>query len=194
MKKLLLIIGVVALSMIAAPATVTARNPKSVTIGQVTKPTTNACTAQQYRVQTGVAFGMSYTVPPGSWKIHSWSTYAFDGQMALMIFRPTATSGIYTVVGLSEIETLAPVAAGWRLKTFRGGDLHVEGGDLLGFYTPTSLRGCDAYTAMAGDTTQYLLRTAPVVGADTPMMSDPILGNPPGYHLEISATLFPEDE
>jgi hypothetical protein len=62
-----------------------------VTIGQTNAAADWLCgPAGKYDLNPGVASGTGYVVPPGTWTITSWSTFAgsFGGSMSMMVFRP----------------------------------------------------------------------------------------------------------
>ena len=90
-------------------------------------------------VQTGVASGTDYVVPPGNWNITGWSTYAVGAgitqSMSMMVFRPDGF-GHYTVVGESPIESLTPGS----LNSFADVNFAVQAGDRLGLYDPNGTR------------------------------------------------------
>lgn len=153
------------------------------TIGQ-TDPSANYLCAAETDLQTAVASGTSFVVPPGSWLLTSWSTDAgsFGGAMSLMIFRPTAVAGSYTVLAESPVRTLSP----GTLNTFAT-RLVVHGGDLLGFWSG-NLASCATFNGLFADLNPYAFGPEPAVGATVATTTAP------GYRLNISATISSADD
>ena len=63
----------------------------TVTIGQTDAGAKGPSGSPGWFVQTGVASGTDFVVPPGNWNITGWSTYAFGSDtqsMSMMVFRP----------------------------------------------------------------------------------------------------------
>jgi hypothetical protein len=98
----LLVVGLGCLAVLAGQA----RAGKT-TVGETGAP--SASFGAGLYVEPSVAGGHTYTVPRGKWMIKSWSTQAgpLGGQMALVVFRPTAVANQYKVVGVSAVQTLA---------------------------------------------------------------------------------------
>lgn len=128
----------------------------SVTIGQASPAANSDCTGNNALAQTAVSAGPSYMVPSGNWNITSWSTYAYGGQMGLIVLRPTAIPGSYTVVGASQVQTLAStnVLQTFSLDTATDPPIAVQAGDLLGFWATARTVGC-ALISAPGDTYVY---------------------------------------
>jgi hypothetical protein len=129
-----------------------------------------------YAVQTG---NSTYVVPAGDWRVTSWSTQAgAGGSMNLMIFRPTATPGTYTVVGESPVESLTANS----LNTFTlASPIAVQPGDLLGLWST----GANCAGFGGGVVPFDFVSTPPPVGATlTPLFTQAL-------HLNISAVLSP---
>src|SRR5262249_26427607 len=152
------------------------------TIGQTTAATNYQCLAE-FDLQTGVASGNGYVVPTGSWLLASWSTFAgmglgsTGGGMSLMIFRPVAVPGSYTVVAESPLKVLTANV----LNTFPA-SVVVQGGDLLGFWSGGDA-ACATNTGLPGDVNPFNFGPQPAVGATvTPQIA-------PGFRLNISATI-----
>ena len=151
-----------------------------VTIGQTSSGTNYLCSGE-IDLQTSVASGAGFVVPVAESIITSWSTFAGagGGSMSMMVFRPAAAPGAYTVVAESPVESLTPSV----LNTFPANVL-VQGGDLLGFWS-TDNAACITMTGVAGDINPYApASTQPAVGST-------VLPTPyPEYLLNISATLL----
>src|SRR5438270_13473306 len=96
--------SVAALGLLAAPSGAAA----ATTIGQAKDGSGCGGGTGMDTVQTASA-GPSYAVPTGSWVITDWSTQAstsLDGDLALEVWRPTATAGSYDLVGISPDQTI----------------------------------------------------------------------------------------
>ena len=131
----------------------------TITLGQTGTGVT--CGSAATLVQTGVSGGNSYTVPSGSWKITSWSTEAGSpgGQMALVVYRPTATAHEYKVVAATAAQSLTAST----LNTFSV-SINVAAGDLIGYWCSAGTTG--ASNAAAGDTFESVLAASvPTVGS-----------------------------
>lgn len=154
-------------------------------IGQAQDGTTCNGGTGMDTVQTASA-GPSYTVPAGNWQITGWSTQAsaaVDGNLALEVWRPTATSGTYTLVGISDAQT---VVAGSGLNTFTlAQPLPVQPGDLLGLRI-TGFAGCSTFTAnFTGDAYMEALNTPSPSPGSTSAFQFAIHG----FELNVAATL-----
>lgn len=160
----------------------------TVTIGQTSAVADSHCSGDRSLVQTAVSAGASYTVPSGNWNITSWSTYAYGGSMGLLVVRPTATPGTYTVVGESQLQTLGAASAlqTFSLNTITDPPIAVQGGDLLGFWATRGTQGC-ALISAPGDTYVYGDARAPRPSVGT------VISTNSGTErlLNISATLTP---
>ncbi len=102
----------------------------------------------------------AYVVPAGNWRVSSWSTQAgaAGGSMSLMIFRPTATPGTFTVVGESPVQTLTANS----LNTFTlTSPIAVQPGDLLGMWESNA--NCNVLTGGVVEYTTFVPQ--PPVGA-----------------------------
>jgi hypothetical protein len=136
----------------------------SVTVGQT--PTPNApFTINQLVLQTAVASGTSYTVPPGDWQVTSWSLNVGDifssGPVAAVLAQPTG-GGNYTIDAVSPVET--PAAN--TLNVFPASFV-AHGGDVLGIWIG-SLEAVDStLTGDPADTIAFQLGvdSVPSVGA-----------------------------
>jgi hypothetical protein len=171
------ILSASALLAVLAFGATAASTATTTAIGQ-TSATGFACLVDEYDVQTGVASGTSFVVPTGNWIATSWSTHAGagGGSMSSMFFRPTGT-GSYTVVGASQVQSLAP----GMLNTFPV-NIHVQGGDVLGFWA-TAGTACSTFTGQATDVSLAGFGPQPAVGTTvTPAVF-------PNYRSNISATL-----
>ncbi|HEX6348092.1 MAG TPA: hypothetical protein VF160_01740 [Candidatus Dormibacteraeota bacterium] len=157
----------------------------STVVGQAQDGATCNGGAGMDTVQSASA-GPSYTVPAGNWQITDWSTQAsaaVDGNLALEVWRPTATAGTYTLVGISDPQT---VVAGSGLNTFTlAQPIPVQPGDLLGLRI-TGFAGCSTFTAnFIGDAYMEALNTpSPTAGSTTAF---PFAIH--GFELNVAATL-----
>jgi hypothetical protein len=170
-KRLLAALALFTLALLALGTTVA--SAQTVTIGS-TFPA-GPCNPA-FTVQTA---NSAYVVPAGNWRVTSWSTQAgAAGSMSLMIFRPTATPGTYTVVGESPVESLTANS----LNTFTlTSPIAVQPGDLLGMWQS----GVNCFVQSGGVVQSTIFTTQPPVGATvTPTISQP-------GQLNISAVLSP---
>jgi hypothetical protein len=160
----------------------------TVTIGQTDPGARTLSGTPGWFVQTGVASGTDFVVPPGNWNITGWSTYAFGSDtqvMSMMVFRPDGF-GHYDVVGESPIESLTPGS----LNSFADVNFAVQAGDRLGLYAPTGTAVVATRTAAAGDNLAFgMTTTQPVVGASVTPGAVP----QNVFRLNISAELSPAD-
>jgi hypothetical protein len=167
-------------SNVMLSANLTLPDVGSVTVGQTGWASDLNCLSNWSVLPNNVA---AYVVPQGDWTVTSWSTRSGPrgGTMGLMIFRPAST-GSYTLVGASAIESLAVDTA----NTFAlNAPIAVQGGDLLGLYSGPNTACVN--TAVGG--TNGVINAfgaQPSVGTTiTPTFR--ILSHPPN----ISATLTP---
>ena len=121
----------------------------TVTIGQ-TSATADYICDHEIDTQSAVASGPVYAVPAGGGLLTSWSTFAGNpgGVMSLMIFRPTAVAGTYSVVAESPVQTLTASV----LNTFPA-SIALQGGDLIGFWSDAA--ACGTVTGASGDLNPY---------------------------------------
>jgi hypothetical protein len=185
---LLVTLMVVVLTVAAGASAAT-----SVTIGQTFTSGVTCSSSGFFDVQASSVAGAA--VPAGDWTITSWSTGAFGAgnSLGLMVYRPTATPGSYTVVGESQVQ---PLAAGSGVQTFNlvagtaDPPIPVEPGDLIGFWHPPSSANFQACVTDSGDpgnvTRAGVSNTQPAVGA---VVTTVVAG--PGFLENLSATLTP---
>ena len=135
-------------------------------------------------LQSSVASGASYVVPPGYTRITSWSTNAGAGAgqtFELKVFR-LVSGTTYLVVGHDGPHPLTPSS----LNTFTT-DIPVQPGDFVGLddeNAPAVLNACLFTTGDAGD---VFLNAA---GGDTPDgMTDSMTVMSPTLRLNIAATV-----
>ena len=93
----------------------------------------------------------TFAVPTGGGSISSWSSESgsFLGQIALQVWRPTATADVYQLVGTSPLVTppLAFTVNSYNLAT----PIPVQAGDLLGLRVDTKAN-CALFSAgVVGD-------------------------------------------
>jgi hypothetical protein len=170
-KRLLAALAPFTLALLALGTTVA--SAQTVTIGNTFS---SIPCATAFTVQTANA---AYVVPAGNWRVTSWSTQAgAGGSMSLMIFRPTATPGTYTVVGESPVESLTANSLNTFTLTI---PIAVQPGDLLGMWQS----GANCGVPSGGVIKSTITTTQPPVGATvTPIISEP-------GQLNISAVLSP---
>jgi hypothetical protein len=160
----------------------------TVTIGQTDPGARILSGSPGWFVQTGVASGTDFVVPPGNWNITGWSTYAFGSgpqSMSMMVFRPDG-SGHYTVVGESPLESLTPGS----LNSFADVNFAVQAGDRLGLYDPNGNAVVATRTTAAGDNLALgMSAIQPAVGA----LVTPSAVVTNVFRLNISAELSPPD-
>ena len=152
------------LGLLTAVALVSSAAGSSLTVGQ-TPPPNNAFTQSILVFQTGASSGTSYTVPPGTWRVTSWSVnvgtdFGGTGPMAAVLATPTG-GGTYTVDAVTPAET--PTLN--MLNTFPV-SLTVHGGDVLGVWNGSGFFENAVSTDFEGDTVAFHLSVgaAPAVG------------------------------
>ena len=182
-----LLVGLVAVLVVGG-----ASGSPTVTIGQTDAGANASGGTPGWFVQTGVASGSDFVVPPGNWNITGWSIYAVGSALdpqsiSMMVFRPDGF-GRYTVVGKSPLESLTPGS----LNSFADVNFAVQAGDRLGLYDPKG-NAVVATQTLAGGDVLAVGRTAasaePAVGAL--LTPDAVVGNL--FRLNISAELSPPD-
>jgi len=179
----LLLIGAAAVLVVGG-----ASGAPTVTIGQTNSGARVVSGTPAWFVQTGVASGTDFVVPPGSWNVTGWSTYAIGAgpqAMSMMIFRPDGF-GHYTVVGESPVESLTPGS----LNSFADVNFAVQAGDRLGLYDPNGTAVVATATGAGGDSLALgMSPTQPAVGA----LVTPSAVFTNVFRLNISAELSPPD-
>jgi hypothetical protein len=104
-----------------------------------------------------------YVVPTSGGTITSFSFQSDSSnagqQLSFLVLRPTSVNFDYTVVGMTQVVTLA----GTGLETFPA-DITVQGGDIIGFWTDTPVENCVHLVSSGGGN---------LTGADAP--SEPSL-------------------
>ena len=167
----------------------------STSIGQLDPGTpTGSCVGTSSWVQSAEAGTPSYVVPAGRWVMVSWSHRAKSlagRELAVRVWRATATPGTYTLVGAGALRTLA--AGG--INTFYE-RIAVEGGDLLGLRVGNPSTGFPdlgggascAFTAAAGNTVRYnVFASEPAPGAASALPAALTL-----YRLNVTALMEPD--
>jgi hypothetical protein len=180
-------IGVLAVAVCATVVVSAASAVTTVTIGNTAPTTAGFCSGHELATDLTVGAGAtSYAVPPGKWNISSWSTGAYGGSVGLVVLRPTATPGTYTVVGNSQVQAVANVSG---IRTFTLGTIAdpviaAQGGDYLGVWLPGFVNAC-GFGSGAG------LRVG--VFASQPAVGATVSLTPTGSSVlvNISATLTP---
>jgi hypothetical protein len=126
--------------------------------------------------------GVSYAVPSGGGQITSWSTNALNvfGPAGLLVWRPSATAGTYTLVAATTPVTLKAGMNTFTLTT----PIAVQAGDVLGLRTQGST-DC-IQSAGAGNTIGYRVGPTVAVGALETMLKDPL-----PLTIDVSATIGP---
>lgn len=119
--------------IVAASAPAAAGAATTVTLGRLApkNASTGGCAACT-DFQLAAAPGTSYTVPPGSWTLTSWSGEggATGGAVSLRVFRPAGAPGLFTILATSESENFGV----GELATFPV-TIPVKPGDAIGIVT-----------------------------------------------------------
>lgn len=184
-RLVLLLVGVVAILVVGGASGFT-----QVTIGRTDSGANVSAGTPGWLVQTGVASGPDFVVPPGTWSITGWSTYARGSgpstqSLSMMVFRPDGL-GHYTVVGESPVESLTPGS----LNSFADVDFPVQEGDRLGLFDPKGNATIATWTSAGGDVlVNGMTATQPTVGA----IVTPDVVRSDLFRLNISAELTPSD-
>ena len=172
-RRVVLVAGLALAALPAAPALA------DTTIGQT------GSTPGAFCVGPTVTADANYVVPSGGGTITSFSYESVAAnagqQLDLLVLRPTATAGTYTVVGKTGLVTLA----GTGLETFTA-NIPVQEGDILGFWNPGSLDDCGRSAPGTGG----------LIGTDIDPSGDPAVGATvvmdfanSGFDLNLSANL-----
>ena len=137
----------------------------SLTVGQTPFPNTGL-NRSLLIFQTGASSGASYTVPPGTWQMTSWSVnvgsdFGGIGPMAAVLAKPTG-GGNYMIDAVTPVEL--PTLN--MLNTFPV-SLTVHGGDVLGVWNGSGFFENALNTGAEGDTVAFHLSVgdAPAVGS-----------------------------
>ena len=180
MSRVGICIGLLAAAILVGSAA----GASSLTIGETPPP--NASFTQNLLIlQTGASSGTSYTVPPGTWRVTSWSVnvgidFGGLGPMAAVFAAPDG-SGNYTVDAVApvQIPTLN------MLNTFPV-NLTVHGGDVLGIWNGAGFFENALNTGSDGDTVAFHLSvgSAPTVGTGFDTTSSSSLRIPVSVTLE----------
>jgi hypothetical protein len=160
------VLGLLAAAVFAGAAA----GGSSFTVGQTPPPNTGFNQGLLI-FQTGVSGGASYTVPPGTWQVTSWSVnvgtdFGGIGPMAAVLATPTG-GGNYAIDAVTPVAT--PTLN--MLNTFPV-SLTVHGGDVLGVWNGTGFFENALNTGAEGDTVDFHLA----------------LGSPPGVGASFSTT------
>jgi hypothetical protein len=150
MRAIAAVGALVALGPVSASVAATAT-----TIGQIPPATPTAICSNPPAdlFQATVGSGSSYTVPPGSTTLTSWSTYAAEGPgqtLKMKVFRKVGEPSTYEVVGVDGPRALVPAT----LNTFQV-SIPVRPGDVIGLNdqnATTAHNGCIFSTLNPGDT------------------------------------------
>jgi hypothetical protein len=132
--------GFVALLSLATGSSIAAG---SVTIGQMSSPTTlGSCGPDSDWVQATVVSGNSYVVP-GTGTITSWTMFGGTNtgdQITMKIWRPVpGQSDAFQVVGHAGPQTITPGGTAGNSFPAR---VPVQAGDILGFHTGSTFTKC----------------------------------------------------
>jgi hypothetical protein len=151
----------------------------SITLGQLT-PAGNpfGCGDGSYIVQTGVAGGPDYRVPPGGgvitgWKGRTFSTGGADQILQLAVIGDNVSGDAVTFEALSDFEHLAPVAPSGRIYSFTT-RISVDGGERIGLYAKDT-SGPEAFTWGCAVPTGSGNADRDIWGA----LTAPVIGGPP---------------
>ncbi len=126
--------------------------------------------------------GASYAVPTGGGQLTDWSTQSGPetGPAALLVWRPTAVAGTYTLVGVSPFVALTPNAMN---TTKLAAPIGVQAGDLLGVRTQ-GMTDCLMYSTAGNSIGYYNL--APLAAAGG---SEAFTTHPRAFDLNVSVTV-----
>src|ERR1051326_5953274 len=177
-------VGVWAAGLLAAAVLAgSAAGDSSFTVGQTPTPN-NGFTQDLFIFQTGVSGGAAYTVPPGTWRMTSWTVnvgadFGGTGPMAAVLGRPDGADR-YAIDAVTPVET--PTLN--MLNTFPS-DLTVHGGDVLGVWNGSRFFENALVTGVEGDTVAFDLAVGatPAVGVSFPTTADT------GILIPVSVTL-----
>jgi hypothetical protein len=108
------------------------------------------CNDGSFIVQTGVASGPDYRVPPGGGVITGWSARTFstggpDQILQLAVIGNNVSGDFVTFEGLSAFEHLAPVPPSGTVYSFTT-RIPVNGGERIGLYAQDKPPGPEAFT------------------------------------------------
>jgi hypothetical protein len=124
----------------------------ALTLGQLGPPGSNpaGCNDGSFIVQTGVAAGPDYRVPPGGGVITGWSARTFstggpDQILQLAVFGNDVSGNLVTFEGLSAFEHLAPVPPSGTVYSFTT-RIPVNGGERIGLYGQDMPPGPEVFT------------------------------------------------
>lgn len=141
-----------------------------------------ACSAGMDTVQLSTSAGTSFAVPTGANLITGWSTLAGGdtGTVALLVWRPTATAGTFTLVGESPLVTLTPNS----VNTFTlAVPISVHPMDVLGLRVQGRAE-CIQQPGAGTDVIGYRVGATVAVGATETFLTDPL-----NLTLDVSATV-----
>jgi hypothetical protein len=158
---------------------------ESISLGQTGADTLCDTPADFVAAQTGTSGDVSYTVPPGRWRLISWKAAGSPtgGKEALVVFRPTGTPDEYTVVASTRAKALPK-----PINKLTGLDIKVRGGDLIGFWAQAGTT-CALFTGNSNDTPNiYFPSDIPAAGTTMSLMP----GLVDGYRLNMKVTLIPK--
>jgi hypothetical protein len=152
-----------------------------ITLGQTGADTPCGTPADFVAAQTGTSGDVSYTVPPGRWRIISWKAAGSPtGKEALVVFRPTGAADEYKVVASSSAEALP------KPRKFSVG-IKVKGGDLIGFWAKAGTT-CALFTGNTNDAASiYFPSDVPAAGTTMTLVP----GLAVGYRLNMMVKLTP---
>jgi hypothetical protein len=151
----------------------------SITLGQLTPAGGPfGCTDGSYIVQTGIAGGPDYRVPPGGgvitgWKGRTFSTGGADQILQLAVIGDNVSGDAVTFEGLSDFEHLVPVAPSGRIYSFPT-RISVDGGERIGLYAKDT-SGPEAFNWGCAVPTGSGNADRDIWGA----LSAPVIGGPP---------------
>ena len=169
-------------AILAALAAGVAWAAESITLGQTGSDTPCDTPSDFVAVQTGTSGDVSYTVPPGRWRLISWKAAGSPtgGKEALVVFRPTGAPDEYKVVASTRAKALSKPT-----NKLTGLDIKVRGGDLIGFWAEAGTT-CALFTGNANDTASvYFPSEIPDAGTTMTLMP----GLAVGFRLNMQVTL-----
>lgn len=171
--------GITASVAVGVALVMAAPSYASITLGQLT-PSGGpfGCSDGSYIVQTGVAGGPDYRVPPGGgvitgWKGRTFSTGGADQILQLAVIGENVSGDAVTFEALSDFERLAPVAPSGRIYSFTT-RISVDGGERIGLYAKDT-SGAEAFNWGCAVPTGSGNADRDIWGA----LSAPVIGGPP---------------
>jgi hypothetical protein len=188
-RALFAVVCVVTFALLAAGVTSAAAKPHG---GAAPAPTPlggaapgdGTCATGFWHAQIGEATA-SYTVPPGVWRLTSWSMWGSSGSVSFLVLRPAAGTA-YRVVYASAAHSLTG-----GINTFAD-SVPVLGGDKIGFLANSVVPGCFVLTGNSADTVGWNLQpSSPGSIVDPAAPPSPCNGCESQVRWNLGATVEP---